>query len=251
MQESGVLLITLNRPEQLNSLNEALLAELRDVWPIVSADDNVRVVVITGAGTSFSVGGDMELVSTFPEELAESVKSSNSYAATLRGLMDLQKPVVAAINGNALGGGLGIALLCDVIFMARHARLMCGSQLNINVFPAPEAFLWRMRGVADAKAKYHLLRSDTLSAEVAERIGLISCVVKTEDLLSEALAYAVDIAKRDPVMMSWTKRALNYGLRSSAPLLDEWLSLEALSFGREAVKPALAKVRKKIGKKGK
>ena len=188
------------------------------MWPLVAADDKVRVVVITGAGTAFSVGGDMELVSTFPEDLAESVNSSKRYAATLRGLMDLQKPVIAAINGDALGGGLGMALLCDVIFMARNARLMCGAQLNINVFPAPEAFLWRVRGVADAKAKYHLLRSDTLSAEVAERIGLISCMVENEDLLSEALAYAGDIAERDPVMMSWTKRALNYGLRTFGPI---------------------------------
>ena len=162
--------------------------------------------------------------------------------------MDLHKPVIAAVNGDILGGGLGLALLCDVIFMARGARMLTASQLDINVLPAPEAFLWPVRGVSAAKAKYHLLKSSVLDAAEAERIGLISAVVDDAKVLDEALDYAHQLARRDPRMLSWTKRALNYNLRMASPLLDEWLSLESLSFARESVKDGMNEMRKVIGK---
>lgn len=241
--DEGVLLVTLNRPDQLNAWNEALLSDLAALWPLVQSDDAVRVVIISGAGRAFSVGGDLEMVAAFTEDIEKSVESSVRYTQVLRALMDLQKPVVAAVNGDVLGGGMGLVLLCDVIFMSSSARMLCGSQLNINVMPAPEALLWRIRGVPDAKAKFHLLRSDTISATTAESIGLVSAVVDDDKLMDESVTYASELASRDPMMMGWTKRALNFELRSAAPLLDEWLAMEALSFARASVKPALQRIR--------
>ena len=246
--EEGVLQATLNRPERLNALDERLLSEINRLWLQLADDRNVRVVVITGAGQAFSVGADINLVGKFNEDVERSIESSVQYTSALRRLMDLHKPVIAAINGDVLGGGLGLALLCDVIFMAREAKMLTASQLNINVLPAPDAFLWPARGVSSAKAKYHLFKSSVLDASEAERIGLISVVADGSTLLDEALDYARQIARRDPRMLSWTKRALSYNLRAASPLLEEWLSLESLSFAREPVKDGLNEVRKVIGK---
>ncbi|MDE0367340.1 MAG: enoyl-CoA hydratase-related protein [Gammaproteobacteria bacterium] len=246
--DDGVLLATLNRPKRLNALDERLLGELNRLWLQLADDSNVRVVVVTGAGQAFSVGADIDLVGTFNEDVERSIDSSVQYTSALRRLMDLHKPVIAAVNGDVLGGGLGIALLCDVIFMARGARMLTASQLRINALPAPDAFLWPARGVSSAKAKYHLFKSSTIDAAEAERIGLISVVTDDATLLDEALDFARDLARRDPRMLSWTKRALSYNLRAASPLLDEWLSLESLSFARDAVKDGLNEMRKVIGK---
>ena len=246
--DDGVLLATLNRPDRLNALDERLLGEINRLWLQLADDKSVRVVVVTGAGRAFSVGADIGLVGTFNEDVERSIDSSVQYTSALRRLMDLHKPVIAAINGNILGGGLGLALLCDVIFMAREARMLTASQLNINVLPAPDVFLWPARGVSSAKAKYHLFKSSTIDAAEAERIGLISVVTDGATLLDEALDYAHQLARRDPRMLSWTKRALSYNLRAASPLLDEWLSLESLSFAREPVKDGLNEMRKVIGK---
>ena len=246
--DDGVLLATLNRPKRLNALDERLLGELNRLWLQLADDSNVRVVVVTGAGQAFSVGADIDLVGTFNEDVERSIDSSVQYTSALRRLMDLHKPVIAAVNGDVLGGGLGIALLCDVIFMARGARMLTASQLRINALPAPDAFLWPARGVSSAKAKYHLFKSSTIDAAEAERIGLISVVTDDATLLDEALDFARDLARRDPRMLSWTKRALSYNLRAASPLLDEWLSLESLSFARDVVKDGLNEMRKVIGK---
>ena len=247
-QDDGVLLATLNRPKRLNALDERLLGEINRLWLQLADDSNVRVVVVTGAGPAFSVGADIDLVGTFNDDVERSIDSSVQYTSALRRLMDLHKPVIAAVNGDILGGGLGLALLCDVIFMARGARMLTASQLRINALPAPDAFLWPARGVSSAKAKYHLFKSSTIDAAEAERIGLISVVTDPAALLDEALDYARELARRDPRMLSWTKRALSYNLRAASPLLDEWLSLESLSFARDPVKDGLNEMRKVIGK---
>ena len=246
--DDGVLLATLNRPDRLNALDERLLRELNRLWLQLAEDRNVRVVVVTGAGRAFSVGADIGLVGAFHDDVELSIDSSAQYTSAMRRLMDLHKPVVAAVNGDVLGGGLGLALLCDVIFMARGARMLTASQLNINVLPAPDAFLWPVRGVSSAKAKYHLFQSSVIDAEEAERIGLISAVTGDGALMHEALGYARNLARRDPRMLSWTKRALSHNLRAAAPLLEEWLSLESLSFARDPVKEGLREMRKVIGK---
>ena len=246
--DEGVLVATLNRPERLNALNERMLGEINRLWLQLADDRNVRVVLVTGAGQAFSVGADIDLIGAFNEDVEQSIDSSVQYTSALRRLMDLHKPVIAAVNGDTLGGGLGLALLCDVIFMAREAKMLTASQLRINVLPAPDAFLWPARGVSSAKAKYHLFKSGTIDAAEAERIGLISVVTDGAKLLDEALDYARQLARRDPRMLSWTKRALSYNLRAASPLLDEWLSLESLSFAREPVKKGLNEMRKVIGK---
>lgn len=248
LHDDGVLLATLNRPEHLNALDADLLAEISQLCLMLADDTAVKVVVITGAGQAFSVGGDIDLIGQFNEDLEQSVESSVHYTKVLRRLMDLNKPVIAAVNGDILGGGLGLALMCDVIFMAREARLMSASQLQINALPAPDAFLWPARGVSAAKAKYHLFQSSIIDAAEADQIGLVSAVTDGASLMEEALDYAHQLATRDPLMLSWTKRALSYNLRSASPLLDEWLALEALSFGRDSVKDGLTNMRKVIGR---
>ena len=244
----GVLVATLNRPDHLNALDAGLLAEINELWLMLADDPAVLVVLITGAGKAFSVGGDIDLIGRFNQDLEQSVESSAQFTTALRRLMDLNKPVIAAVNGDVIGGGVGLALMCDVIFMARGARLMSASQLRINALPAPEAFLWPARGVSSAKAKYHLFKSGQIDADEAERIGLVSVVIDGSMLLNEALDYARELATRDPMMLSWTKRALSYNLRSASPLLDEWLALEALSFGRAAVGDGLSNMQRVMGR---
>jgi len=247
LRANGVLEITLNRPEVLNAWNSAMVDDLAGIWRRIDLDRRVRVVLITGAGKAFSVGGDIDLMEELMVDTeltaAECIKK---YAEFIRGMVDLEKPIIAAINGHVIGGGVGLALMCDVTLMSDKARILCGGQLNINVVPAEAPYLWPLL-CSLAKAKYHLLCSDFIDAQEAERIGLVSAVIPHDELLDHARRLADRLAGRDPTAMGWTKRAMNHWLRIGAPILDFSLAMEAIGFLRPEAKTGVAAMRKTIG----
>ncbi len=183
---TGVLLITLNRPDVLNATNERL-------W-------------IAAVARTLREAGDL-----------------------VYNMLDLDKPVVSAINGVAVGAGLVVALLADVSIAAEDARLTDG-HTRLGVAAGDHAaIIWPLL-CGMAKARYYLLTSDFLDGREAERIGLVSLCVPAARLMDTAWDVATRLARGSQPSIRWTKRALNNWLRQAGPIFDQSLALEMLSF---------------------
>jgi enoyl-CoA hydratase len=248
LRPNGVLELTISRPERLNAWNQDLIDDFSKAFRYAHDCKDVRSVLITGDGDAFSVGGDVELLEDLMTDVEFAARGTiTTFVEIVRGMIDLDKPIIAAINGHVIGGGSAIALMCDVTFMSDKARILCGGQLNIGVVPADAPFLWPML-MSMAKAKYHLFNSTFIDAVEAERIGLVSQVVPHAELLDTARAYADKMAGRDPTALAWTKRALNHWLRHNSAILDFAVAAEGLGFIRPQAREGLEEMRKVIGK---
>ena len=226
---TGVLLITLNRPDVLNATNERLHWELTQVWRTVDADPAVRVALVTGAGRAFSAGGDLGMVEATAGNPAAVARTLREAGDLVYNMLDLDKPVVSAINGVSVGAGLVVALLADVSIAAEDARLTDG-HTRLGVAAGDHAaIIWPLL-CGMAKARYYLLTSDFLDGREAERIGLVSLCVPAARLMDTAWDVATRLARGSQPSIRWTKRALNNWLRQAGPIFDQSLALEMLSF---------------------
>ena len=226
---TGVLLITINRPDVLNATNERLHWELTQVWRTVDADPAARVALITGAGRAFSAGGDLGMVEATAGNPAAVARTLREASDLVYNMLDLDKPVVSAINGVAVGAGLVVALLADVSIAAEDARLTDG-HTRLGVAAGDHAaIIWPLL-CGMAKARYYLLTSDFLDGREAERIGLVSLCVPAARLMDTAWDVATRLARGSQPSIRWTKRALNNWLRQAGPIFDQSLALEMLSF---------------------
>jgi enoyl-CoA hydratase/carnithine racemase len=229
LRPSGVLLITINRPDVLNATNERLHWELTQVWLTVDADPAARVALITGAGRAFSAGGDLGMVEATAGNAAAVGRTLREAGDLVYNMIGLDKPVVSAINGVAVGAGLVVALLADVSIAAEDARLTDG-HTRLGVAAGDHAaIIWPLL-CGLAKARYYLLTSDFLDGREAERIGLVSLCVPGARLMDTAWDVATRLARGSQPSIRWTKRALNNWLRQAGPIFDQSLALEMLSF---------------------
>jgi enoyl-CoA hydratase len=234
-REHGVLLITIDRPERMNAANERLHRELAYVWRDVDADEQARVVVVTGAGRAFSAGGDLEMVQRMSGDYARVAAMAREAAALVTNMLDCEKPIISAINGTAVGAGLAVALMADISIIARGARLTDG-HLRLGVVAGDHAaILWPLL-CGMAKAKYYLLTADFIDGVEAERIGLVSRCVEDEHVLETALELAQRLATGPQDAARWTKRTLNHWLRQAIPAFDASVAYEMLSFLGDDVK---------------
>jgi enoyl-CoA hydratase len=243
-QPSGVLLVTLNRPEALNATNERMHWELTQVWRTIDADPAVRVALVTGAGKAFSAGGDLAMVEHMAGN-AEAVGRTMREASDLvYAMLDLDKPVVSAINGVAVGAGLVVALLADVSIIAETARLTDG-HTRLGVAAGDHAaIVWPLL-CGMAKAKYYLLTCDFIDGREAERIGLVSLCVPPDRLMPRAREVAEGLAAGSQPALRYTKRALNNWLRQAGPIFDQSLALEMLTFMGDDVREGARAIREK------
>jgi enoyl-CoA hydratase len=240
----GVLVITMNRPETLNATDEALHRQLADVWREVSRDPEVRVAVITGAGTAFSAGGDLRMIEAAVGEFAGASMLMREARDLVQGILDCEKPIISAINGVAVGAGLVVGLMADISIIAEEARFTDG-HLRLGVAAGDHAaMLWPLL-CGMAKAKYYLLTSEFIDGREAERIGLVSKCVPGDRLMDEALRVAVRLADGPQMALRWTKRALNGWLQASSPIFEASLGLEMLSFLGEEAAEGVAALREK------
>ncbi len=240
----GVLLITINRPEVLNATNDRLHWELTQIWLTIDRDDATRVAVVTGAGRAFSAGGDLEMVeanATDPKRLANTVREASDIVYNM---INLDKPIVSAINGVAVGAGLVVALLADVSVIAEDVRFTDGHTRLGVVAGDHAAILWPLL-CGMAKAKYYLLTSDFIDGREAERIGLVSLCVPRDRLMTRALEVAEKLAQGSQQAIRWTKRSLNNWLRMAGPIFDQSIALEMLTFMGEDVREGLRAIREK------
>ncbi len=241
---NGVLLVTINRPEVLNAANARLHWEFTQIWPVVDADPKTRVVVVTGAGKAFSAGGDLSLVEDMagnPDALTRTMREASDLVYNM---INLDKPVVSAINGVAVGAGLVVALMADVSIIAETARFTDG-HTRLGVAAGDHAaILWPLL-CGMAKAKYYLLTADFIDGREAERIGLVTMCVPPDQVMPKALDVADRLARGSQISIRWTKRALNNWLRQAGPIFDQSLALEMLSFSYPDVREGVKAIREK------
>ena len=241
---NGVLVVTINRPEVLNAANARLHWEFTQIWPVVDADPKTRVVVVTGAGKAFSAGGDLSLVEDMagnPDALTRTMREASDLVYNM---INLDKPVVSAINGVAVGAGLVVALMADVSIISETARFTDGHTRLGVVAGDHAAILWPLL-CGMAKAKYYLLTADFIDGREAERIGLVTMCLPPDQVMPKALDVADRLARGSQISIQWTKRALNNWLRQAGPIFDQSLALEMLSFSYPDVREGVKAIREK------
>jgi len=243
-QPNGLLLITINRPEVYNATDARLHWELSRVWLDVGDDPQTRVVVITGAGQAFSAGGDLDMIEAYNKDMRIVAGVMKEAGDIVYNMINLDKPVVSAINGVAVGAGLAVALLADISIISERARLTDG-HLRIGVAAGDHAaIIWPLL-CGMAKAKYYLLTADFIDGKEAERIGLVSLAVPQEEVLPRALEVGQKLASGSQLAIRWTKRALNNWLRCAGPIFDTSLALEMMGFMTDDISEGLQAVREK------
>jgi enoyl-CoA hydratase len=240
----GILFITINRPEMLNATNARLHRELSRVWLDIADDPETRVVVITGAGRAFSAGGDFDMIETFQGNIDVISGVMKEASDIVYNIANLDKPVVSAINGVAVGAGLAVALMADISIMAEDARMTDG-HLRLGIGAGDHAaIIWPLL-CGMAKAKYYLLTADFLDGKEAERIGLVSLCTPRDEVVPKAMEVATKLATGPQLAVRWTKRALNNWIRQAGPIFDNSLALEMLGFFTQDMQEGLQAVKEK------
>ncbi|HYB41772.1 MAG TPA: enoyl-CoA hydratase/isomerase family protein [Candidatus Methylomirabilis sp.] len=241
---NGVVLVTINRPEVMNATNARLHWELTQVWFTLDADPEARVALVTGAGRAFSAGGDMDLVEEMATNPAAATRTMREASDLVYNIINLEKPVVSAINGVAVGAGLVVALLADVSIISETARFTDG-HTRLGVAAGDHAaIIWPLL-CGMAKARYYLLTSEFLDGKEAERIGLVSLCAPADQVLPKAWEVADKLAAGSQSAIRWTKRALNNWLRQAGPIFDQSLALEMLGFSQPDVREGVRAIREK------
>lgn len=216
--KDGIALITLNRPDRLNAYNRQMRLDMADAVRRASADGDIQVVVVTGAGRAFCAGAD---VSAFDDKYNVEDVLNTEYSAFLSTLQTMPKPVIAAINGPAAGIGMTTALTCDLRVMGEGAYLM-SAFANIGLVPDGGLSFLLTREIGYARAYQVAVEAEKIPAARALDWGLVNRVVESERVLDEAVSWAESLAARAPVAMALTKRvfraAAQDGLRNAMAL---------------------------------
>lgn len=210
----AIRLLTLNRPQALNAITGEMRRDLKEALMKVSADEAVRVVVVTGEGRGFCAGAD---VTDAGGGMVEDILNAE-YAAFLSIIQTIEKPVIAAINGPAAGIGMTLALTCDLRVMAEDAYMMMAFA-NIGLVPDGGLSLLLTREIGYARAYQLAIEAEKISAQRCLDFGLVNRVAKSGRSVDEAIAWAVSLTERAPVAMALTKRtfraAAHDGLRDA------------------------------------
>jgi enoyl-CoA hydratase/carnithine racemase len=219
-KEGHIAIFTINRPEAMNALNMATMAELRDTLTKFRDDDELWVGIITGAGEKAFCGG-ADIKDTLPFMKEHGRDPWAMPASIMRG-MELWKPLVAAINGMALGGGLELALACDIRVAAENARLGT-PEVTLGLIPGWGGTQRLPRAIPQCKAAELLLTGKLIDAQEAHRIGLVNQVVPQAEVLAKAKEWAEAICKAAPLAVRAAKEAM---LRGCDMTLEDGLRLE-------------------------
>jgi enoyl-CoA hydratase len=226
--ERAVALITINRPDKLNALSRPLLQDLSAAIDEVAADDRVRAVVLTGAGSkAFVAGADIAEIAALDTAQA-GVEYARFGQTVMRKLELLPMPVIAAINGYALGGGCELALCADIRIAADTAQLG-QPEINLGVIPGFGGTQRLARLVGRDRAKLLVFTGERVGAEEAYQLGIVDRVVPAASVIDSAYELAASLAAKAPRALALAKAAVNEGM--DLPL-DEALKLEADLFGR-------------------
>jgi enoyl-CoA hydratase len=225
-KSEGLATITLNRPEAMNAFSKEVEGEIMQALEDIKNDETVHVVVLTGAGEkAFSAGADIK-----------AMKGMNALKARELSLMgeklccsleNLEKPVIAAINGYALGGGLEVAMACDFRIASENAR-MGQTEINIGLIPGWGGTQRLTRLVGKTKAKELIFTGRMIDAKTAEQLGILNMVVPADKFKETVRQFAAELAQKAPVALKVAKALINKGADAS---LDAALAMEREGFG--------------------
>ncbi|MCL1961651.1 MAG: enoyl-CoA hydratase-related protein [Desulfovibrionaceae bacterium] len=220
----NVAVITLNRPERMNTLGGSMKPDLaRAFFEFARNDQRVRAVLVTGAGErAFCAGADIKERADGQPVGTDYFVAQKATHDLFRNIEEFEKPVIAAINGVALGGGLEIALCCDIRWAASGARFGL-PEIKLGVIPAAGGTQRLPRLIGEARAKELILTADLIDAETALRYGIVSRVLPQAELMPAALELAQRIAEHPPLAVRFAKRAINRGMQAD---LDSGLEYE-------------------------
>ncbi len=241
----NVLRVTIDHPDNdLNAVDGTLHAELTRLFRDLKREDRARAVVFTGRGHTFSAGGSFDWFPSLQDPSAlEHLRRDAKQM--IWDLLDIEIPIVAAVNGPAVGLGASLALLCDVIFMSESATI-ADPHVRIGIVAGDGGTaIWPL-AVGPARAKQYLLTGDPVPAVEAERLGLVNTVTTADALQGEALAFAVRLGAGAPLAIRYTKQSVNKLVKDALNVaFDTATALEIVTFRSDDHQEALAAIREK------
>ncbi|EES92356.1 short-chain-enoyl-CoA hydratase [Clostridium botulinum C] len=225
-KENNIAIVTINRPEALNALNTDTLNELDLVVDEVAKDDDILVVILTGAGEkAFVAGADISEMKD--KNVMEGRKFGLLGNKIFRKVETLEKPVIAAVNGFALGGGCELSMACDIRIASQKAKFG-QPEVSLGITPGFGGTQRLARHIGMGMAKELIYSAKNINADEAFRIGLVNKVVAPEELMKEAKKLANEIAGRAPIAVKLCKQAINRGIQVD---IDTAINIEAEIFG--------------------
>ena len=230
--------LTLNRPEVMNALNVELRLELIEALNAAENDPKARVVVLKGAGEkAFSAGADINMFKEMtPFQAKKYLRISKGASNTIE---NLSKPVIAAVNGYAMGGGLELAMSCDIIMASDDARF-AQSEINIGFIPGVGGTQRLPRIVGSKRAKEMIFTGDLIDAQEAFRIGLVNRVVPKAELMTAVEALIDKISQKSPIALRLAKEAINKSMSGLGQGLDYESALFSFAFSTKDQKEGAA-----------
>eukprot|EP00579_Thalassiosira_antarctica_P006072 CAMPEP_0201886116 /NCGR_PEP_ID=MMETSP0902-20130614/21266_1 /ASSEMBLY_ACC=CAM_ASM_000551 /TAXON_ID=420261 /ORGANISM="Thalassiosira antarctica, Strain CCMP982" /LENGTH=337 /DNA_ID=CAMNT_0048415605 /DNA_START=6 /DNA_END=1019 /DNA_ORIENTATION=+ len=218
----GVGIVTLHRPKALNALSDALFEDLIHALRAFDADDNIGCIVITGSGKAFAAGADIDEMS---KREFSTVYKKNMFSQWAK-VTEISKPIIAAVNGYALGGGCELAMMCDILLAGSKAQFG-QPEINLGVIPGAGGTQRLIRAVGKSKAMKMILTGDRINAQEAMDAGLVAEVIDSEILVDEAVKMGFGIAEKGAVAVRMCKEAVNVAEETS---LSEGLRFERRMF---------------------
>jgi enoyl-CoA hydratase len=249
-QDGVITTVTFTRPEVRNAINEELHAEIDHVMAVLDEDDSTHVVILTGAGSSFCGGGDLEWVLTMNADPVTSSRAIRAERKLQHLMLDYEKPIIAKVRGSAIGLGCSLALYCDMVF-ATPDSVFADPHVAVGLVAGDGgAVLWPQL-VGYARARRYLLTGDPIRGAEAASIGLITEAVPDEDLDRVVADMASRLANGATHAIRWTKASINAGLKvSSGTVVDLAAAFENVSMmtrdNRAACEAFLAKEKPKF-----
>lgn len=236
-QRGPIGVITMNRPEALNALNDQVLKDLDAVLDAAEANDEVLVLILTGAGRSFVAGADIGQMKDFtPVQAKQFGMYGNSVFLKLE---NFPKPVIAAVNGFALGGGCELSMACDIRLASEKAKFG-QPEVGLGITPGFSGTQRLPRRVGVAKAKELIFSGKQIGAEEAKRIGLVNEVYAAEELLNKAVEMAKSFTANAPIAVKYSKACIDRGMQMD---IDNGIALEnelfAMCFATEDQKEGM------------
>lgn len=225
-KSEGIATITLNRPEALNAFSKEVVSELLQALEDIRSDESVRVVILTGAGEkAFSAGADIKAMIGMNSLKARELSLMGEKLCLA--LENLEKPVIAALNGYALGGGLEVAMSCDLRIASENSR-MGQTEINIGLIPGWGGTQRLTRLVGRTKAKEMVFTGKMIDAKTAEQLGIVNMAVPADKFRETVRQFALDLASKAPVALRVAKALIDKGAEIG---LDSALALEREGFG--------------------
>jgi enoyl-CoA hydratase len=246
--------ITINRPDRLNAVHNALHHELEQIWIDVRADQDVNAIILTGAGRAFCAGGDVKGMAEGSLSGAAPKKgkgrgrgpiAASNGRRVVENMLDVEQPIIGAINGDAIGLGATLALLCDITVVSEKARF-ADTHVKVGIVAGDGgAVIWPLL-IGPHRAKEFLMRGNFINGAEAGRIGMVNYAVAPEEVMGKAKELAQELADGPTWAIRWSKLSVNKWLKQQANLiLDASLAYEMMTFNtadhKEAAKAFVEK----------